>query len=140
MLSNQEILSASVEYINTTASLIENEEIKKYKSSNPDDLITDDIIKLVRQRMNSELMLRMSNFNAGENVENLDDLNNRIKEWFSSGEEEHLRTMCQSIIKEEVRKMEKSGETEDLSFTEKYLRAVKENSKAGGKTIHLKDL
>ena len=74
MLSNQEILSASVEYINTTASLIENEEIKKYKSSNPDDLITDDIIQLVRQRMNSELMLRMSNFNAGENVENLDDL------------------------------------------------------------------
>ena len=140
MLSNQEILSASVEYINTMASLIEKEEFKNYKSSNPDDLITDDIVKLVRQRLNSELMLRMSNFSAGENVENIEDLNSRIKEWFSSGEEEHIRNVCQSIIKEEVRKLEKSGETENLSFTEKYLRAVKENSKPGGKTTHLKDL
>ncbi len=140
MLSNQEILSGTVEFIGTTANTVTNEEFKKYKSENPDDLLTDEIIKIVRERMHSELMMLMGSFSAGNDIEDLDDLYRRIKEWFVSGEEEHLRTMCQSCIKEQIKKTEVAGEDEHLSFTEKYLRAVKENSKPGGKTIHLKNI
>ena len=140
MLSNQEILSATVEFINTTANSISDEELRKHQHENPNDLMTDEIIKTVKERMNSELMLRMSNFMAGENVESLDDLNARIRNWFSSGEEEHLRAMCHSCIKERVKKTQINEEDANLSFTEKYLRAVKQNSKPGGKTIHLKNL
>lgn len=140
MLSNQEILSATVEFINTTANSISDEELRKHQHENPNDLMTDEIIKTVKERMNSELMLRMSNFMAGENVETLDDLNARIRNWFSSGEEDHLRTMCHSCINERIKKSQVSDEDENLSFTEKYLRAVKQNSKPGGKTIHLKNL
>lgn len=140
MLSNQEILSATVEFINTTANSISDEELRKYQHENPNDLMTDEIIKTVKERMNSELMLRMSNFMAGGNVETLDDLNARIRNWFSSGEEKHLRAMCHSCINERIKKSKVSDEDENLSFTEKYLRAVKQNSKPGGKTIHLKNL
>ncbi len=140
MLSNQEILSATVEFINTTANSISDEELRKHQHENPNDLMTDEIIKTVKERMNSELMLRMSNFMAGENVETLDDLNARIRNWFSSGEEDHLRAMCHSCINERIKKSQVSDEDENLSFTEKYLRAVKQNSKPGGKTIHLKNL
>ncbi len=140
MLSNQEILSATVEFINTTANSISDEELRKHQHENPNDLMTDDIIKTVKERMNSELMLRMSNFMAGENVENLNDLNARIRNWFSSGEEDHLRAMCHSCINERIKKNQVSDEDANLSFTEKYLRAVKQNSKPGGKTIHLKNL
>ena len=140
MLSNQEILAATVEFINSTAASISDEELRTYQHENPNDILTDEIIKTVKERMNSELMLRMSNFMAGANVETRDDLSSRIKEWFSAGEEEHLRAMCQSCIKELIKKTNVSNEDENLSFTAKYLRAVRENSKPGGKGVHLRNL
>ena len=59
MLSNQEILSATVEFINTTANSISDEELRKHQHENPNDLMTDEIIKTVKERMNSELRFPM---------------------------------------------------------------------------------
>ena len=120
MLSNQEILTATVEFINSTAASISDEELRTYQHENPNDILTDEIIKTVKERMNSELMLRMSNFMAGANVETRDDLSSRIKEWFSAGEEFYYVEWEGFNITPTIKEVVKSFSKSDYSHKEFY--------------------
>ncbi|MBE6014188.1 MAG: hypothetical protein E7241_02305 [Lachnospiraceae bacterium] len=139
MLNNQELLSALVDYIDKNATFAAHEALTNYEKEHPNEFITDDIRKTLRQRANSELMLRMSNFAPGDDVADYEDLTSRFEEWFRNGEEEHLAKMCTSIIEMEVKK-NTAPEEEELSFTERYLRAQRANSKPGGHGVNLNDL
>ena len=138
MLKDQELLSALVDVIDHNATSTARKALDVYQNEHPNEFITDDIRKTLRQRANSELMLRMSNFAPGDDVADFEDLTERFEKWFHAGEEEHLEQMCESIITAELRKIT-SPEEEEMSFTERYLKAVKENSKPGGRPINLND-
>ena len=138
MLKDQELLSALVDVIDHNATSTAHKVLTAYQDEHPNEFITDDIRKTLRQRANSELMLRMSNFAPGDDVADFEDLTSRFNTWFNDGEEAHLEQMCESIITAELRK-NTTPEEEELSFTERYIKAVRENSKPGGKPINLKD-
>ena len=138
MLKDQELLSALVDVIDHHATTTAHKVLTTYQDEHPNEFITDDIRKTLRQRANSELMLRMSNFAPGQDVADFEDLTGRFNAWFTAGEEEHLEQMCESIITAELHK-NRPPEEEELSFTERYLKAVKENSKPGGHPINLND-
>lgn len=138
-LSNQEILSATVQLINARATAIANEEMELYLKENQNALIDGEIRGIINQRVNSELMLRMSNFKPGTETADQDALTDHFNRWFADGEEEHLRNMCHSCIAEELKKHTLPDE-ENLSFTEKFQRAVRERAKSGNTANLMKDL
>lgn len=137
-LSNGEIVTNIVMMINEKASSVAREELSNYEKAHTNALIEQDLRELVVQRAGSELMLRMCNFKPGTDVDS-DTLRERFDSWFVTEEEARLRQMCESAITEELRKRTKPGE-ENLTFTEKFLKSVKERGKSGNTVSLMQDL
>jgi len=138
LLSNGEIVTNTVLMINEKASSVAKEELSKYEKEHTNALIEQDLRELVLQRAGSELMLRMCNFKPGTEID-LDTLKERFENWFVTEEEARLRQMCVSAISEELKKRAKPGD-ENLTFTDKFLRSVKERGKSMNTVNLMQDL
>ncbi len=138
-LSNGEILAATVELINQRATLVATEEIERFLADHENALIDGEIRGIVNQRATSELMLRMSNFVPGDDIADQEDLTTRFEKWFAENEETRLHQMCNSCIGEELKSHEVVGD-ENLTFTEKFRKLVKDRSKSGTAVNLMKNL
>lgn len=127
------------ELVSQTASQIAFEEMKKFEKENPNELIDTEVKDLVKQRAVSELMFRTCYFRCpDEEIEEL-DFRDQFTAWFVSDEEAKLRNMCHSNTASELQKRRKPGE-ENLTFTERYLKKVREEGKKRSTTAILSDL
>ena len=107
---------------------VSREEFEKFVEQNPNELVDPQIEQKVLQRATSELIIEMNKFPVQKDIDNSDTLQDQFETWFIENEEASLRLLCQSTIREILDKEKVPGD-ENLTFTDKFLRKVRENSK-----------
>lgn len=127
-LTKEEVVKTMTDIAVLMANQIADEEIRRFEKENPNELVEQDIKALVKQRCLSELMFRTCNYKKDKEITTVQDLETDFKKWIAMEEEQKLRNMCHGCIRTELNKRYKPGE-ENLTFTERYLRKVKEQQK-----------
>lgn len=138
-ITKEALVPYLTELLSEKAKVIAFEEFQKFEKEHPNELVTAETRDFVLQRTTSELFLTLNSFNVGSLSLDTEEIKERFEEWFATSEEAHIRKVCASTAMEWVKKQSKPGD-ENLTFTEKFLRKVKENQKNGNVTTILNDL
>lgn len=138
-ISKDDRMKIISEMVSDIASRVAFEEMQKFEKENPNELIDVEVKDLVKQRAVSELMFRTCNFRCLEDDIEEMDFRDLFTSWFVEFEEAKLRNMCHSNTKTELSKRRKPGE-ENLTFTERYLKKVREEGKKRSTSAILSDL
>ena len=125
-LTTETILSMTGEIVVFKATLIATEEMIRFENENPTELLTDEVRNLITERAISQLTFQTCNFKCPSDITEEMQLKEYFDKWFAEEEEERLRKMCYFTIRKELEARRSPGD-ENLSFTERYLRQVKEN-------------
>ena len=126
-LSNSEILGTVISLMTEKANQVAFEELKKYEKAHENAYIDQEIRDIVQQRAASDLLLKTCSFKPSPEID-LDTLKGEFENWFLLEEEQNLRQSIVSTITLELKKRYKPGE-ENLTFTERFLKKVKEQGK-----------
>lgn len=126
-LSTEDILSMTGEIVVFKATLIATEETIRYENEYPDELFDAELRNLVIERAISQLTFQTCNFKCPSDIEDEMQLKEYYDAWFAAEEEPRLRKMCYHTIRKELDARRRPGD-EYLSFTDRYIRQVKENS------------
>lgn len=116
------------ELVTSTAAQVAFEEIREYEKEHENHIVDMDIKDLVKQRATSELMFRTCNFKCSIKEPDEEEFRGEFENWFLLDENDKLRNMCKMLVRDEVAKRIKPGE-ENLTFTDRYLRKIKEEGK-----------
>ena len=127
-LNKDEIIKTLTDVAVLKATQFADDEISKFEKSNPNELVDQEVKALVRQRCISELMFRMCNYKKNKEITTVSDLETDFTNWITMGEEVKIRNMCVGTIKGELKKRSRPGD-ENLTFTDRYLRKVKQQQK-----------
>ena len=125
-LTTETILSMTGEIVVFKATLIATEEMLRFENENPKELLTDEVRNLITERAISQLTFQTCNFKCPSDLMDEMQLKEYFDKWFAEEEEERLRKMCYFTIRKEL-EARRRPDDENLSFTERYLRQVKEN-------------
>lgn len=125
-LTTETILSMTGEIVVFKATLIATEEMIRFENENPKELLTDEVRNLITERAISQLTFQTCNFKCPSDLMDEMQLKEYFDKWFAEEEEERLRKMCYFTIRKEL-EARRRPDDENLSFTERYLRQVKEN-------------
>ena len=125
-LTTETILSMTGEIVVFKATLIATEEMIRFENENPTELLTDEVRNLITERAISQLTFQTCNFKCPSDLMDEMQLKEYFDKWFAEEEEERLRKMCYFTIRKEL-EARRRPDDENLSFTERYLRQVKEN-------------
>ena len=125
-LTTETILSMTGEIVVFKATLIATEEMIRFENENPKELLTDEVRNLITEWAISQLTFQTCNFKCPSDLMDEMQLKEYFDKWFAEEEEERLRKMCYFTIRKEL-EARRRPDDENLSFTERYLRQVKEN-------------
>lgn len=127
IITKEDKLRIMGELVSSFAVRISSEEISAYQKDNPDAVVSADAKDLIQKRAVSELMLRSCYFKCDSDMDE-QGFKEAFEEWFATSEEEKLRNMCYTNIKEEVAK-NASDVDDNLSFSEKCHKHIQEEWK-----------